>query len=696
MSTPKFFDGYLPPAGRLVPGTPPPRRPLPATPDKYAVLYPRDYDVPTDERSYTPRLAERTSYTNHLTQSDNFAHADWTKTNLTITSDYAARPWDGSVAADRLLETVTNAEHRVSQAFVFTAVSHVLWAVVKDIGRGYLRLLANDGATDFKAFYDLTAGTVISTAGGATAGVTVLKDGWRLVWLKFTPAAAAGNVYANTSTDGATVAFAGDVAKGIALANLQLERATAPGALVITTTAAGTASVPDLDPVDPFAYLIAETDPEFITSDLSRVRRTFARVPAAQTVEESIMVTRPDPGLAAYPGPLGNFRVFQPDTTLKKFDVYAKQDVTSDTGAPTFYPTGGTYTLTVGGYTTGALNYNDAAATVQTALNALTSVSNRGNVVVGGSYNSAGGLTVTFNNYAAATMDGSALTGAIPPAYGVNLLNGGYTQTLSIGPTGAYGSNFTGGTFTITIFGQTTAAIAYNATPAAVQAALNALSEVANRGNCTITTPYGSGSILGDGGNGYFGIRFTINFANAAFTADASSLTVAPCTVTPSITDGAVGRTQKIVFTGGQATRDLYVSGGHGLAAADVLYVRSGANYYSGISGAKFTLPDANTVRLVLTAADAYAAAGTITEVGKRTKLGYEPGSDPKQVTIVTRFSLSAITPDTYQGSDATLLQEIFGGNTAINLRVGDSARWPFPESPIRTLTTTKVSSAIL
>lgn len=287
------------------------------------------------------------------------------------------------------------------------------------------------------------------------------------------------------------------------------------------------------DPAYADAFMMTESDPQPTgISDLISCTRTFARVPRDQTVPSSIVLTRPSLS-GTFPQVYGDFRIFQPDTSLLTFEAYNTATVTGDSGLPSFYPTGGTYTLTFSGYTTGALNYNDNAATVQTALNAMTSVSNRGNVVVTGSYNSAGGFVVTFNAYAQITLDTGSLTGgtiskveslsssgyvqsltasvlgyvstpmtgngsalvSISPyapynGTGMNTLtyssemsiNGytygiaNYTTTrlvqISCNSNGAYTESveaFTGGTFTMTIEGVTTGAISYNASIAEVQ-----------------------------------------------------------------------------------------------------------------------------------------------------------------------------------------------------------------------------------
>lgn len=82
-------------------------------------------------------------------------------------------------------------------------------------------------------------------------------------------------------------------------------------------------------------------------------------------------------------------------------------------------PTGGTFTLTFRGATTSGLAYNAASATVQTAVQALSTVDSANATVTG----SAGGpYTVTFASALAATAvdeitaDGSSLTGGTAPS----------------------------------------------------------------------------------------------------------------------------------------------------------------------------------------------------------------------------------------------------------------------------------------
>ncbi len=103
-------------------------------------------------------------------------------------------------------------------------------------------------------------------------------------------------------------------------------------------------------------------------------------------------------------------------------------------------PTGGSFTLTVGAQTTGAIAYNATAAAVRTALEALSNV-NVGDVSVTGGPGPTTPYVVTFSGqYAgedmpAMTASGASLTGGSSPAVGV-------TTTTPGGGTGGAAEGF--------------------------------------------------------------------------------------------------------------------------------------------------------------------------------------------------------------------------------------------------------------
>ncbi len=181
---------------------------------------------------------------------------------------------------------------------------------------------------------------------------------------------------------------------------------------------------------------------------------------------------------------------YQPDLTLTETqqggDINEQQTVTIGNQSTVG---GGTFTLTYSGQTTAAIDWDASAADVDTALEALSNIG-AGDVSVSGS--AGGPWTVEFTgalagtNVAQMTGNGNSLTGS---AVGVAETVQGYAVRDEIQSVDVSGAN--GGTFTLTYSGQTTAAIDWNATPAAVQSALQALPSIGS-GNLTVGGSVGS------------------------------------------------------------------------------------------------------------------------------------------------------------------------------------------------------------
>lgn len=164
----------------------------------------------------------------------------------------------------------------------------------------------------------------------------------------------------------------------------------------------------------------------------------------------------------------------------------------------------GTFTLTFNGQTTNALAANASAGAIQGELNSLPSIASIGGVTV--TDDSVGGFNITFANAG----DRPAITGqSAPGAFTSTEATAGNAnvtevQTLSgITPSG---------TFTLTFGADTTSAIAFNATAAQVQTALNALASINTAGGVTVTPNPGGG----------YAVHFTATGDQAAITAQAS------------------------------------------------------------------------------------------------------------------------------------------------------------------------------
>jgi hypothetical protein len=141
--------------------------------------------------------------------------------------------------------------------------------------------------------------------------------------------------------------------------------------------------------------------------------------------------------------------------------------------------TSGTFTLTFDGQTTGPIAYNASAAQIQIALVALSNIGPDDVVVTGGPMHLTG-VAIEFTG-AFAGMDAESLVGNASNLFGSTII---VTTTTSGQPpliqVIRVGSAVSGGTFTLSYAGATTAPIAYNASAAQIELALQALSTIDN------------------------------------------------------------------------------------------------------------------------------------------------------------------------------------------------------------------------
>lgn len=389
--SPYYVDGYVTPE-RQVTVIPDVEFPFEnySTPDTYARILSRRYDV--TPQYFSPKISTRTSWTNYLLYSETFANAAWTKTNITNTDNSLANPNDGAVTMAGGLETATNAEHAYQQAYTFTATAHTLSFIIQPNGRTWYRLKANDGTTNFTAFFNLTGAGLVGTVANCTAAVALVAAGVYRITITFTSAAAAGNVYLNYSTDGSTVSYAGNTALGGYVWGAQIVRASTAGPVIITTSTTRSVSSPNLDPDDIFAYLVYERSPVNYTSSVAGIERKFSRIPTTETAFPGSRYIQL-PALANDYG-TGSTIPVQSYPTLVDVGtgVYNTgaaaiftdyhQSLFGAVKIPTAkvigYATGGTFTLTYGANTTAALNWNDSGATIAAAINGLASVISAG------------------------------------------------------------------------------------------------------------------------------------------------------------------------------------------------------------------------------------------------------------------------------------------------------------------------------
>jgi hypothetical protein len=213
--------------------------------------------------------------------------------------------------------------------------------------------------------------------------------------------------------------------------------------------------------------------------------------------------------------------------------------------------TSGTFQLSFKGSTTSAIAYNATAATIQAALEALSTIGSGNVVCSGGPINTTPVVCVFIGTLGGAEIDdlisvtGSTLNPVTVPAtieVQENHAGGGlYIESQSLAPSGP----LNGGSFTITasysLGAGTTSSIAYNASAATIQAALRAMP------GFTATSCYG-GPINSAG--------VLCNFADVAenmalVTITTSGLTMAQPSATVNISQSDKGGVADYVLTSG-------------------------------------------------------------------------------------------------------------------------------------------------
>lgn len=315
--------------------------------------------------------------------------------------------------------------------------------------------------------------------------------------------------------------------------------------------------------------------------------------------------------------------------------------------------TGGTYTLTFDGQTTGNIAYNASAATIQSALEALSNLA-PGDVTV--AFPSSGVFTITFGgayvglNVPLITSNASSLTGSSASAVVTTVRNYSlgasfvctiqFNVTQTVSPlnekqTFKINNNPTSGTFTLTYSGQTTGNIAYNASLATITTALEALSNIA------------PGDVLLTGGP--LPTRtVTIEFKGTLAATNVAQLTSDPALLGSTTSNLSVVLTQAGV---GYTTKPKWVF--------NTTTVTSGTGWYFSFTGNRDH--GVTTSILWTTPTFAYNAnAATIKAAlaGECTHVRYDGGGSVYLTTKQTIFHSSEITVTNALG-DATFTIEL-------------------------------------
>ncbi|KZX93857.1 hypothetical protein A3718_08485 [Erythrobacter sp. HI0019] len=203
----------------------------------------------------TPRIAadglqvEREASNLALYSSDR-TNAAWTALAAVIVADAIAAP-DGTITADKLVETSDNTIHRSIQAYACSPATHYVCSEYAKAGERTLLRLADYGGSGAVATFDLAAGTVVSGPGVIEAMV----DGWYRCSLLILTAAGQATLDLQTMMldAGGNEIYAGDDTSGLYLGGAQVEAGKS------ATSYIPTAGAPVSRPADVASYAQANS-----------------------------------------------------------------------------------------------------------------------------------------------------------------------------------------------------------------------------------------------------------------------------------------------------------------------------------------------------------------------------------------------------------------------------------------------------
>ena len=179
--------------------------------------------------------------TNVLLYSEEF-DTGWTNTNASVTANATTAP-DGTTTADKLVENSSTGNKEVNQGNItYTSGTSLTFSCFAKAGeRTRFRLAATTARFDSStnAYFDLSAGTVVTTTGGFTsASIEAYPNGWyRCVGTMLPTSSGTNNVFITLVNTGTNTGYTGDGSSGVFIWGAQLEADKDVSSYIPTTNA---------------------------------------------------------------------------------------------------------------------------------------------------------------------------------------------------------------------------------------------------------------------------------------------------------------------------------------------------------------------------------------------------------------------------------------------------------------------------
>jgi hypothetical protein len=206
------------------------------------------------------RVSQEVAATNLFRYSAAFDNALWVNTGTTYAANAVAGP-DGTLTAERLIETATTADHMMTApAVTVTAGVTYTWSIfVKADTRKRIRLMfpVAQFAANERATFDITSNTIPSSTGNGAPTITSGPDGWDRITLTgvcTTGGSAVLILYMMPDTGTTTTSYAGAITNSIYIWGAQLETGAAATSYYPTTSAAATRPAGYIDSWQSYDY----------------------------------------------------------------------------------------------------------------------------------------------------------------------------------------------------------------------------------------------------------------------------------------------------------------------------------------------------------------------------------------------------------------------------------------------------------
>jgi hypothetical protein len=183
--------------------------------------------------------------TNLVVYSEQFDNAAWTKDGTTVTANSIVAP-DGTLTADKLIETATTAVHRTYYGMtVANSTPHTTSVYAKAGERSWMSLA---GTSNARAWFNLATGAVGTVEASLTASIQSVGSGWYRCIVTQTTFVTAGYLDVAVASADNTYSYTGNGTSGIHVWGAQLEAGSFPTSYIPTvastvTRAADVASI---------------------------------------------------------------------------------------------------------------------------------------------------------------------------------------------------------------------------------------------------------------------------------------------------------------------------------------------------------------------------------------------------------------------------------------------------------------------